>query len=136
MDITAACLQYFINTGKGPEGVLRFIASGVLGKKAFAGGIEMPVTGLLLHYLIAFIFTIFFFWMYPKLNIMQKNRYVTGIVYGAFVWVVMNRLVLPLSAAPPMAFVLKKAIIAMLILIFCIGLPVSLVANKHYLYKK
>lgn len=136
MDITAACIQYYIRTGNGPEGVLRFVASGALGKNAFTGGTEMPVLGLLFHYLVAFIFTIIFFWFYPRLKVMQGNKWITGLVYGMIVWAVMNLLVLPLSAAPAIPFVLKKAAVAMLILMCCIGLPISLIANKHYLYKK
>lgn len=136
MDITAACIQYYIRTGKGPEGVLRFVASGALGKKAFTGGTEMPVLGLLFHYIIAFTFTFTFFVLYPKLKLNRFNKYATGIVYGAIVWAIMNLAVLPLSAAPPITFVLKKAAIAMMILMACIGLPISLIADKHYLYKK
>lgn len=136
MDITAACTQYYINTGKGPEGVLRYVASGLIGKSAGNGGIEIPLLGLLLHYIVALVFTLIFFWLYPRLKFMQVNKWITGLVYGMVVWVIMNRLVVPLSAAHTGPFVLKKAAIAMAILMVCIGLPISLVANKHYLYKK
>jgi len=78
----------------------------------------------------------FFFLLYLKLDLLQKNSIVTGLVYGAFAWAVMNLLVLPLNPAPPIPFVLKKAAIALLILMFCIGLPNAWMANKHYLYKK
>ena len=37
LDITAACIQYFIKTGKNPTGVLRFVASGAFGTDAFTG---------------------------------------------------------------------------------------------------
>ena len=39
LDITAACIQYYIRTGKGPANVLRYVASGVFGKEAFTGGV-------------------------------------------------------------------------------------------------
>lgn len=136
LDITAACIQYYIHTGKGPEGVLRYVASGALGKSAAGGGMEIPLLGLLLHYIVALIWTLVFFWLYPRLKFMQVNKWVTGLVYGMVVWVIMNRLVVPLSAAHTGPFVLKKAAIAMAILMVCIGLPLSLAANKHYLYKK
>jgi hypothetical protein len=45
LDIIAACTQYYINTGKGPGNVLRYVASGVFGKKAFAGGVSMAAWG-------------------------------------------------------------------------------------------
>ncbi len=58
LDILAAFINYYINTGKSPEPVLKFIASGVFGKSAFTIGNEMLAWGLLFHYGIAFIFTI------------------------------------------------------------------------------
>lgn len=136
MDITAACTQYYIVTGKGPEGVLRYVASALLGKGATNGGIETPLLGLLLHYLVALIWTVIFFLLYPRLKFMQINKWITGLVYGMVVWAIMNRVVVPITAAHTGPFVLKKAAIAMGILMVCIGLPISLVANKYYLHKK
>ena len=136
LDITAACTQYYIKTGKGPGGVLRYVASGVFGKKAFAGGTGMAVWGLFFHFIIAFSLTIFFFWLYPKIRWLRKNIVLSGLLYGVFAWLVTNLFIIPLSRVPSVPFVLSKAIIAALILMACIGLPISLMANKHYLYKK
>ena len=136
LDIVAACTQYYINTGKGPGNVLRYVASGVFGKKAFIGGATMAAWGLLFHFIIAFGLTIFYFWLYPKLSWLGKNKIVAGLLYGIFAWLVTNLIIVPLSLAPTGPLVISKALIAMLILMFCIGLPISLLANKHYLYKK
>ncbi|MBM3415220.1 MAG: hypothetical protein FJY20_01985 [Bacteroidetes bacterium] len=136
LDIVGASLQYYIKTGKGPGNMLRFIASGVFGTKAFSGGAEMAGLGLLFHYIITFLFTIFFFWLYPRTGILQKNAILTGLLYGRFIWAVMNLVVFPLSSAPVIPFVLKKAVIAMLIFMCCAGLPIALIADKYYLYKK
>lgn len=132
LDIIAACLQFYIKTGRGPGPVLRYIASGVFGRKAFAGGMPMAAWGLFFHFVIAFLFTLFFFWIYPRINILSRNRVITGLVYGIFVWVMMNRVIVPLSSVPQSPFVLKQAIIATLILMFCIGLPISLITGKYY----
>lgn len=61
LDISAACVQYYMKTGKNPDYVLKYVASGAFGKDAFTGGIVMSMAGLLFHYLIAFSFTLFFF---------------------------------------------------------------------------
>ena len=132
LDITCALVQYYLKTGKDPSNVLRFVASGAFGKEAFTGGTTMAVAGLLFHYVIAFSWTIIFFFLYPKIALMRKNIIVTAFLYGAFVWLVMNRVVLPLSAAPPQPFIINQAIIAMLILVFAIGLPLSLFAKRSY----
>jgi hypothetical protein len=133
LDITAACTQYYINTGKGPGNVLRYVASGVFGKKAFAGGIPMAAWGLFFHYIIASGLTIFFFWLYPKIKLLSKNIIITGLLYGIFAWVITALIIVPLSNTPPPgSFDIRKAAIAMLILMFCIGLPIALIISRHY----
>lgn len=137
LDITAACTQYYINTGKGPGNVLRYVASGVFGKKAFAGGVPMAACGLFFHYIIAFGLTIFFFWLFPKVKLLSKNIIVTGLLYGIFAWMVTVLVIVPLSNTPPPApFDIRKAAIAMLILMFCIGLPIALIISRYYSKKR
>jgi hypothetical protein len=44
----------------------------------------------------------------------------------------MNIAVLPLSNTPPLPFVVSKAIIAVLILILCVGIPIAFVVHKSF----
>jgi hypothetical protein len=133
LDILSAFIYYFIKTGKTNFLVIfKFIASGIFGKAAGEGGTGMILAGLILHFAIAFSFTIFFFWLYPKVNVMSKNRIVTAVVYGLFVWTVMNLIVVPLSNTVHRPFKIEGAIINMCILIICIGLPLSLMANAFF----
>lgn len=130
LDILAACLQFFINTNKEPSVVFKFIASGVFGTKAFSGGVPMVIAGLIFHYIIALGFTFIFFFLYPKMRLVIKNSILTGVLYGAFVWLVMKFIVLPLSSTPPQPFTYTGSVIAMVILIVCIGIPLSVIAAK------
>jgi len=130
LDITAACIQFYSNTGKGPAPVLKFVASGVFGKKAFAGGNEMLAWGLLFHFLIAVGFATLYVLLFRKYSFIRKNSIVSGILYGIVAWSVMNLLVVPFSHVPAQTFVLKKAIISLLIIIFMIGLPIALITQK------
>lgn len=132
LDILSACTDYYIATGKGPEGVLRFVASGVFGQQAFTGSGIMPVWGLLFHYIIAFSFTIFFFWLYPKIKFMSTYPVLTAIIYGIFMWVVTTRIVMPLSNTPPGTFHFWKAVKAILILVVMIGIPLSFIAKSYF----
>lgn len=132
LDIIAALVNFYSKTGKDPQIVLKYIASAVVGKEAFAGGTTMSALGLLLHFLIAFIWTIFFFWMYPKLKFLSFNRILAGILYGIFIWFIMSHAVVPMSKASVGAFKLKEATIAVLILIGAIGLPLSFIAYRYY----
>ena len=138
LDISAALIDYYIATGKGPEGVLKYIASGIFGRtKAFGTeGNSMVALGLLFHYMIAMLFTIFFFLIYPRVPLLSRNWVLTGFLYGLFIWIVMTFIVTRLSNtphAPLSAMKPLKALKAALILMCMIGLPLSFIA---YRYKK
>ena len=132
LDILAAFVDVYVNNGK-PLAVLNYIATGAFGKTEFAASNGGAVMGLLFHYIIAFAFTLFFFWLYGQTKLLSKNWILTGIVYGLFIWVVMNLVVVQLSntAHKPISQMdPKKALKAALILICMIGLPLSFIANK------
>lgn len=133
LDILAAVANYYINTGKTPEGVFKFIASGAFGSSAFSGGAEMIIAGILFHYLIAFGFTILFFLIYPKLKQWVSSYIIiTGLIYGVIAWCIMNLAILPLSNTPALKPNLIQMIIGMLFLMFFIGLPIAIITKKHY----
>lgn len=141
MDICAAFLSAYIRSGVNPGQVLRYVASGIFGREAFEPETKtmMAAMGLLFHYLIALLFTLFFFWIYPKLKLQRLNQFLLAFVYGLFVWTVMNRVVVPFTNVPGARsgnFDWNNALLNMLILVICIGLPLSLIARKYYLYKK
>lgn len=130
LDIVTACTHYALRTGKNPVAVLRFVASGVFGQDAFTGSL-MPIWGLLVHYLIAFSFTVLFFWLYPRLRLFSLNKYLLAVLFGLFVWTVMNLLIVPLSNTPKGPFNWSSALQNMAILIVMIGLPLSLIAARQ-----
>ncbi|MDQ3682134.1 MAG: hypothetical protein M3352_03560 [Bacteroidota bacterium] len=82
--------------------------------------------------MIAISFTLLFFLVYTTLIKFLKNKVLVGILYGVFIWVVMNLMVLPLTNAPPLSMNAKQIIIGNLILITMIGLPLSFIAGKHF----
>jgi len=138
MDILSAFIKYMIEGKKNVEVILKYIASGILGKTAMKGGAGIAALGLFLHFVIAFIFTIILFWLYGKLKLVRFNPILIGVLYGIFTWLVMNLVVVPNSNVPGARgpFNWNQAFIAALILIVCIGIPISLIARKYYLYKK
>lgn len=132
LDITAALTNFFISGGKEPINVFIYIASGVFGKTAFETGAPMAWWGLIFHYLIAYIWTAFFFLAYPKFGFMSRSNWILiGVLYGIFVWLMMNRVVLPLANTPKSPFRPLNAIVNCLILVAMIGLPLSYIARKR-----
>ena len=131
LDITAACFSYWLNTHKNPLWVLQFVASAVFGKKAFTEGSSMMIMGLLFHYFIALSFTTAFFLLYPHIPFLSKNFWITALLTGIVVWMIMNLVVVPLSKAHiPIKTV--PAIRAALILVVAIGFPLTYFARRYF----
>jgi len=136
LDICAAMIKFYIDTGKGPAPIFKYIASAVFGMNAFTGSEGMIAWGIIFHFAIAILFTAFLLVIYPMVRGALKSNLVIAIVYGLFVWIVMNLLILPLTNIPPRpAFDLREALIGMGILIIAIGLPVAIVGKKIYGHK-
>jgi hypothetical protein len=132
LDILSAFVQAYLVRGTSPVVVLQYIASAAVGKAAFTGGWEMPLLGLMFHFIIAYSFTALFFIIYPNIKFFSKNIVLTAIIYGIFIYVIMNMVVLRFTKLPSITFHLDKALIATAILIVAIGLPVAYFARKFY----
>jgi len=115
-----------------PVQLLNGIASGVFGKTVIGSTTVTALIGLLFHYFIAFSFTTGYFLVYPHVKLLHGNAIITGLLYGVFVWIVMNLIVLPLSNAHHATFSWIPAIRGCLILMFCIGLPIAVLTAKYY----
>jgi hypothetical protein len=132
LDITAACTNAYVQRGIMPEQVLRFVASGLFGQSAFTGGPVMAFAGLIIHFMIAISWTLLFYILYPRLAFLRKDKIVSGIIYGAFVWVMMNLVILPITAIPKSPFNFMSALINMVILMFMIGMPNAFRAPRYF----
>ncbi|KRD09087.1 hypothetical protein ASE21_14655 [Flavobacterium sp. Root901] len=134
LDILAAILVYSVILHKTTaEKILQSIASGVFKEHAYTGGAQMAFYGLLLHYCIALAFAYFYSQIYPHVPLLKKNILLSGFIYGIFIWIVMNLLVLPLvfTKLPAREFDLPF-LISVLILVLCVGLPIAFVTKKFY----
>ncbi len=117
----------------------RYIASGLFGTAAFTAN-YMVFWGVLFHYLIASAFTVAFFLMYSNFKRVINNKYILALVFGLVIWIISTFGILPLSNVPdikgvpkyPSQLNLLAAIISFAGLSLCLGLPISLIANKYY----
>lgn len=128
LDGAAAVIQYLLAGRTEPARVFLYIASGVFGHAAFSSGTSMVWWGVAFHYLIAFTWTLLYFVIYPRIAARLKSPILNGIVYGCLIWLVMNLIVLPLSAVRQPAFDLLRSVIGTAIIITCVGIPVSCTA--------
>jgi hypothetical protein len=119
--------------GKGHwAGVFKFVASALYGKDAFTGGTTIAIQGLIMHYIIALSFTLIYFFSYPYVNFLHKNVALNAVIYGIFVFLIMNFCVVPLSKIGWRGFQPVPALVNLIILIFCIALPITYIASKYY----
>jgi hypothetical protein len=129
IDILAAII---ILAGGNAVGTLKYVASGAFGKAALEGGSEMAAWGLLFHFIIALSWTTVYFLIYPKLPFLKWNKWLNAIAYGLIVQMLMSFVVLPLSQIPPRPFNWVSFLENAVILMFSIGLPVALMAERFY----
>jgi uncharacterized membrane protein YagU involved in acid resistance len=86
--------------GTSPVRLWKYVASGLLGQNALQCSSRIALVGLLLHFLIAFIWATIF--CLAALFVLWMLRWPAGagIIYGIAIYTIMNLVVLPLSAAP------------------------------------
>ncbi|KQO20917.1 hypothetical protein ASF10_15145 [Flavobacterium sp. Leaf82] len=137
LDILAAIIVYAVILEKTTAiKILQSIASGIFKKDAYTAGSQMAWYGLGLHYIIAFSFAWFYFIIYPYLPFLKKNTIMSGFLYGIFVWIVMNLIVLPIVfPLLPEKHLDFPLLLSILILMFCIGLPIASITRKHYSFR-
>jgi hypothetical protein len=132
LDLAAACVASWLRANVRPVRVMQSIASGILGSDAYTGGAKMAALGVALHFLIATTATALFYFASRKLKFMIEQPVIWGLVYGVLVYVFMNFVVLPLSRFPPprTAPTLSGRMIGLVIIMFCIGLPIALIVRR------
>jgi|SRR6267142_1139139 len=133
LDLLYAYTSGFIRTGHLSRRMFQYIAGGALGlKNSLNGGAPVILLGVFFHYFIVTCFTLFFFFLYRKTKLFGLNKYVAGLLYGFFIWAVMNLVVLPMTPLPSGTVDIGKALLDAVLLGVVIGLPVSLSARGYY----
>lgn len=131
LDILFA-IGFAASRGTAPIKLLQIVASGAFGKAAFEGGTAMAVWGLGLHFVLSFVWAALFLaaaTLRPALLAVQP--WLTVLVFGLLVFLVMRLVVLPLSAFPfPVKFNAFSWGADLLSHIFLFALPIAWAARK------
>ena len=133
LDILYAICFSYLRSGVAPSRVLHSVAAGAFGAAAYQGGTPMAVAGLGFHYLNALLITVAFFAAAAVAPRLRRRPVLTGVVYGVFVYLVMNFVVIPLSRigvfpSPPPAIWVTGVLVHM----FFIGVPIALAARYGF----
>jgi hypothetical protein len=102
------------------------IAGGLLGRKAFDGGLGTYVLGVFLHFFIACSAATIYYAASRKLVFLKEHPLVCGLFFGGAVQEVMNLVVLPLSALHSRGpYKLDDLILGLVVHMVVVGLPIS-----------
>jgi hypothetical protein len=107
------------------------IASGLLGPKAYAGGVPVAVLGIILHFVIALVAAAVYYLASRKLAVLIDQAVIAGMIYGALVYAFMHMVVLPLSLVPVFDTPLAYRVAEFIEHWFCVGLPIAL-SVRHF----
>ena len=111
--------------------VYQYIASGALGESAFAGGIATALLGVLIHFIVSFVVAGVFILSADRISLLRRYPIVGSLLYGFGVFIVMNMIVIPLSAAPPLpAPTTPQLIMNILDHILVVGLPLGILVRR------
>jgi hypothetical protein len=127
LDLTSAFITFGWRVPRG-------IASGLLGPRAFQGGVGTWILGVVLHFTIALSAAAIYCLASRKLPFLREHFLVCGLFYGIAIYLVMQLVVLPLSAFPLKNAGITRAALTqgLLVHMFIIGLPISFGAWKFW----
>lgn len=129
LDIVFA-LSFAAYNGTPPVRLLQIVASGLMGKAAFDGGLPMAGLGLAAHFALSFAWAGVFLLLIRSLPRLAQHAVATGAVFGVLVFGAMRLVVLPLSAFPfPVTFKPLATLLDLLSHMFLFGVPIALAAR-------
>ena len=128
LDILEA-IVFWAFRGVSPVRVFQGVASGLLGRESFAGGVPTAILGAILHFFIAFMVVKFYFLVSERIRPLRRRPFLWGPIYGVGVYLFMYLIVLPLSAAGAPKFGAVNVANGLFAHIFCVGIPAALFAR-------
>jgi uncharacterized membrane protein YagU involved in acid resistance len=111
--------------------ILQFIASGLLGVRAFRGGWWVASLGLTLHFLIAISAAAIYYAISAKLPVPSRKPFIFGPVFGLMFFGLMQYVVVPLSVAPKQPPIKEDELLNLVLshMLF-VGLPIALITRR------
>jgi len=125
LDIVYA-IAFWYPRGVAPARIFQSIAAGIYGPASFSLGVHTVAIGAALHYFIALCIVLVYWVASQRIDALARRPIVWGSVYGVLVYLVMNYVVIPLSATKRPAFLLSWVVCSVLVHAFLIGVPAAL----------
>lgn len=122
-------LVFYALRGVEPIRILQSIASGLLGKSSFSGGVATAALGLGLHFAMALIMAAAYVLAARRLEVLIRRPWLMGSLYGLGLYAVMTYVVVPLSRASSGGFSWAVFLDGVFAHVLTVGLPIALAAR-------
>jgi len=122
-------IVFFGLRGVSPLRIFQAIAAGLLGRAAFRGGLASAALGVVLHFSIALAIVAAYYLASRGIPTLTRRPLVWGPLYGVVVYLTMNLVVVPLSAAVTVPPSLPVVLNGLLIHMVGVGAPSALAAQ-------
>ena len=99
LDLVFACVWWTSAADVAPIRIFQSIGAGVYGATSFEGGLRTAMVGGVLHYLIATTMAFVYTLAATRWRGLARQPWRWGPLYGVLLYVLMNHVVVPLSAA-------------------------------------
>ena len=133
LDGLFALVFYALILGAKPMRIFQTVAGGLLGRPtAHEGGTKTFLLGILLHFVVATCIAAVFYLLSRVFPILIRHAVVSGLMYGMTAYIVMNYVVVPLSAIRRSPGPIRLPIFLTEIIghAFLVGLPIALLARR------
>ena len=130
VDLVGAFASYSTQ-GATVDGILKYIASGLLGPTAMQGGMGTALLGLLCHFALTIGMAGVYMLAAMKVNALIKHPWFSATIYGVITWAAMVYVVVPFSAVPGWKLPTGWAIVSGLLAhIFYVGIPIAHITKR------
>lgn len=110
--------------------ILQSVAAGLLGSSAYEGGLRTASLGLFLHFVIAVSMAVAWYGVARRWSPARNYPLRAGAAYGLFLYLVMNFVVVPLSAAGPGSSDPVWVGLTVAVHILFVGIPIALFVRR------
>jgi len=111
--------------------LFQYLASGLLGPRAFEGGMATVALGIATHFSVALGAAAVFYSASRALPFMIEQALLCGVVFGVLVHVFMNFVVIPLSALQKRPFNARGFMVQLLIHMIVVGPAIALTVRYY-----
>jgi hypothetical protein len=135
LDILFAITFWAVKANVPASRILQSVAAGLLGRDSFAGGWRTAALGLILHFLIAVSMSFAYYFLAKRWPALYQRPWTCGAVYGLMLYLFMNFVVVPLSAASPGSMDALWVTLSVVVHMLLIGVPIALSVQRalvHY----